>query len=526
MLLSKIRDLYKPTPELSNNWISRFVFLRLLGIVYFFAFFSLWLQIPGLLGSKGILPISLFLNKLSHQAPFDHLLTAFYYKPSIFWLNSSNEFLSMTAFVGVLLSLLITFGFANAFLLSTLWLLYLSFVHVGQRFYSFGWDILLCEVGFFAIFLAPLYQVSSFFKKSPPSLLPLWCLRWLAFRIMLGAGLIKLKASETCWWDLSCLENHYETQPIPNPISWYLHQLPVDFQHFSVMVNHVMELIIPFFLIAPKKIRHFGAACTIIFQLLLIFSGNLSFLNWLTITVCIACLEDSFFLRFLSVSLKERYRNFIEAVKRETPQNLPVLTWKNVIQTLVMALTIFLSFQPVMNLLSKTQAMNSSYNQFFLVNTYGAFGSVGKTRQEIIIYGTDEDSVTPDTKWLEYEFYYKPGNLLKTPPIVAPYQPRLDWQIWFAAMSHYRNHPWFIVLIAKLLENEPVVTHLLDYNPFVDQAPKFIKADLYQYEFTKFPEKDAWWKRKKIGPYFPPISLEDKYLRKYLKANGYKVPSY
>ncbi|SCA59076.1 Lipase maturation factor 1 [Chlamydiales bacterium SCGC AB-751-O23] len=436
-------------------------------------------------------------------------------------------------------------------MLFILWFFYFSFVHIGQRFYSFGWDILLCEVGFMAMFVAPLYQVSNFFKKSPPHILSIWLFRFLAFRIMLGAGLIKLNAQESCWTDLTCLEYHYQTQPIPNPFSWYLHQLPVEFQHFGVLVNHFIELIVPFFLIGPRKIRHFGAICTIIFQTILIISGNLSFLNWLTITTCLFCFDDNFYTKLLPKTFKERFSSFLESFKRSRPIAPSLYTLRNASICTFFFISMILAQHPLKNLLPvkknmdtffhdyfhidnptpnifpNRQMMNASFNKLLIMNTYGAFGTVGKVRHEIIIYGTNEDRITKDTKWMEYEFKYKPGSLIRSPPIIAPYQPRLDWQIWFAAMGSYRNYPWFITFVAKLLENEPEVIKLIANNPFTSKAPKFIKADLYLYEFTSWDEdNDDWWRRKKAGAYLPPISLENKSLRDFLKFHGHKVPAY
>ncbi|NCF70168.1 MAG: lipase maturation factor family protein [Chlamydiales bacterium] len=546
----KLADFFY-SPHDSSYWLSRFIFLRFLGLVYFFAFFSLWWQFPGLLGENGILPASFYLHKLSQLPQFSSFTDAILELPSIFWLNSSDEFMLMVAKVGVIFSLLLLCGFANVFILFLLWIFYFSFIQVGQRFYSFGWDILLCETGFLALFICPLYQVNNFFKKSPPHILIIWLFRFLAFRIMLGAGLIKLNAQEECWKDLTCLDYHYETQPIPNPISWYLHQLPKDFQHFSVLVNHFIELIIPFFLIGPRKLRIFGGICTIAFQFLLILSGNLSFLNWLTITTCLFCFDDRFYCHLLSTNTKERFKLFLESFQRSRPAEAKLFTGRNFVAISFFTLSIYLAQYPIQNLLPqrgdvnfffqnylgtsnptpqlfpKRQLMNSSFNKMLIMNTYGAFGTVGKSRHEIIIYGTNEDRITKDTKWLEYEFKYKPGSLIRRPPVIAPYQPRLDWQIWFAAMGQYRNYPWFITLVAKLLENESVVLDLIAHNPFPESPPKFIKADLFLYEFTSWNEEsDHWWKRSKVGPYLPPISLENKSLRDFLKFRGHKVPAY
>jgi len=265
-----------------SYWLTRFVFLRLLGLVYTVAFLIVVLQWHPLLGSDGLLPAAPFLDAV--RAEEGRGSGVFLRLPTIFWLDGSDEAFRAGGWIGLGLSLLVLGGLANAPILFVLWLLYMSFVHVGQIFYGYGWEILLLETGFLAIFLAPLGNPRPFAKRSPPSPVVIVLLRWLVFRLMFGAGLIKLRG-DPCWRDLTCLVFHYETQPNPNPLSWYFHQAPVWFHKLEVLFNHLVELVVPFFVFGPRRPRLAAGALVVVFQVLLILSGNLSFLNWLTIAV-------------------------------------------------------------------------------------------------------------------------------------------------------------------------------------------------------------------------------------------------
>jgi hypothetical protein len=400
-------------------------------------------------------------------------------------------------------------GFANAVSSSLLWALYLSFVHIGQDFYSFGWDILLLETGFLAIFLCPLWDPRPFPTLPPPRIV-FWLLRWLTFRIYLGAGLIKVR-SDPCWLDLTCLIYHYETQPIPNPLSWLLHQGPPWFHQAGVIWNHVTELVVPFFLFSPRFLRITAAMLLALFQVMLILSGNLSFLNWLTLTVTLGCFDDAFYARLMP------------KLASWPPQTIRHSRAQVVAALLLAILIVSKSREPALNLLATRQIMNGSFDALHLVNTYGAFGAVGMTRDEVILEGTSDPSPTQLSLWKPYEFLYKPGDLRRRPPVIAPYQPRIDWQIWFAAMATYNQHPWLIHLTYKLLIGDPGVRRLMAADPFAQSGEKvrFIRARLYRYRFTKPSEDGAnWWHRELVSEYFPPLSLDNPSLRQFLLLNN------
>src|SRR5262245_16645947 len=286
-------------PGAASYELTRFVFFRLLGLVYTVAFAIVVLQWRPLLGSHGLLPAASFLDAV--RAAWGP--GAAWRLPSLFWLNASDLALAIGAWLGLLLSLLVLCGLANVPMLLTLWALYLSFVHVGQTFYGYGWEILLLETGFLAVFLAPLWRPGPLPKASPASPVVIVLLRWLTFRLMLGAGLIKLRG-DPCWRDLTCLLYHYETQPNPNPLSWYFHQAPAWFHRFEVAFNHLVELVAPWFVFGPRRPRLAAGALFVVFQVVLILSGNLSFLNWLTIAVAVCCFDDGALMRVAPASAR------------------------------------------------------------------------------------------------------------------------------------------------------------------------------------------------------------------------------
>jgi lipase maturation factor len=505
--LARLRARLGPPP---SYWLTRFVILRLLGVVYFFAFLSLAIQILPLIGSNGLLPADLFLERATSY--FGSRLDAFQQFPSLFWLDASDGFLLTLAWVGVGLSLLVALGFANAILLLVLWALYMSYVHIGQDWYGYGWEIQLLETGFLAIFLCPLFDPRPFPRRPPPAPV-IWLFRWLAFRIMLGAGLIKIRGDE-CWRDLTCLYYHYETQPIPNPLSRYLHFMPRWFHRGGVVWNHVSELLAPWLAFGPKRLRHVSGFLMVTFQIILILSGNLSFLNYLTIVPMLACFDDSLLRRVLPGALVLRAERAAGRAERSSAHSIVV--------AILVVVVAALSYDPVRNLMSSHQAMNTSFNRLNLVNTYGAFGSVGKERREIVFEGTDDQALTDATVWREYEFKAKPGDPARRPAIVAPYQPRIDWQIWFAAMSVPGRYPWTLHLIWKLLHNDAGALSLLANNPFPDHPPRFIRARYYRYEFAPLDDPQGLtWRRTLLGDWIPPLSADDPRLQGFLTSHGW-----
>jgi len=478
----------------SQYWLARFVFLRALGLVYFSAFLSLVNQLIPLLGKNGLTPAKNYLEAL--RPGFKNKFATFWNIPTIFWFHISDNFMRILAWLGLILSFLLLIGFGNIIMLFLLWIIYLSFVHIGQVWYGYGWEGQLLETGFVAIFMVPLLNPVPFPNFIPP-VAAIWLLLWITFRLHLGSGLIKLRA-DPCWKDLTCLNYHFETQPIPSPLSPYWHFLPKPILKLGVLWTHFVQIIVPFFLFIPGIPRIIAGLLLLLFQIQLILSGNLSILNYISIVSIIAAFNDEFLSNLLP--------SFI--VNKANGASLAAIPAINYAAWIFFIIVVILSIPVVRNLFSRFQYMNTSFNQFYLVNTYGAFGSVGRKRYELVVEGTDEETIAAKTKWKEYEFIAKPTDIHRKLPIIAPYQPRIDWQIWFAAMESPGQNPWMFTFIKKLLNNDKNTLKLIAKNPFPDKEPKYIRVSHYIYKFAK-PGSKTVWERELIGQWLPPLSKDD-----------------
>ncbi|MDB5153762.1 MAG: lipase maturation factor family protein [Mucilaginibacter sp.] len=499
------RDPHTPgTPP--TYWLTRFVILRLLGVIYAVAFLVAANQIVPLIGSNGLLPVGIYLKQVS--AALGSAGSGFVHLPSLFWLWHSDTALLTVAWIGFALSCVVVAGYADALLLGVLWFLYMSIVHAGQDWYGYGWEIQLTETGFLAIFLCPLLDLRPFPRYAPP--LPIIVLfRWLTFRLMLGSGLIKIRGDEI-WRKGTALYYHFETQPIPGPLSRWFHFLPRIALKIGVWFNFLAELVAPWFIFWPRLARHIAGVVIVLFQVTIILSGNLSFLNWLTVVPALACFDDGFWARLLPRRLVRK----AEAAADRAEESTPMLTTGWAV-TFVIAL---LSIQPVLNILSPGQIMNTSFDPFDLVNTYGAFGTVGKERLNVIFEGTMDDTTGNKANWKPYIYKGLPVSLDKRPPQVAPYQLRLDWQMWFASMSSADQYPWTYNLVWKLLHNDPGAVSLFAGNPFQGNPPRFIRAVIYRYQFAKPGNPQGlWWTRAPLGDWIPVVSVRDQRLIKFLQ---------
>ncbi len=506
-----------PSATADTYWLTRFVILRWFGFVYLIAFYVAAKQLVILVGSNGLTPAPLYLDAVrnyygSSWAGFESL-------PTIFWINSSDAWLQVVPWIGVALSCVMLAGYANALMLTVMWVLYLSIVHIGQDWYGYGWEIQMSETGFLAIFLCPLLDARPFPGRPAP--FPVILLfRWLIVRIMLGSALIKLRG-DSCWTDLTALYYHFETQPIPNPFSRWFHFLPHPILQFGVIWTFIVELIAPFFAFGPRWARYIAGLVMISFQLTLIVSGNLSFFNWLTILPALACFDDRFWRAILPTFLTSYAVEAHLTSKRS--RAMTITAWA------VAALVGLLSIQPTLNLISPSpqgQAMNASFDPLSLVNTYGAFGSVGRTRPVIIFEGTDSADPALATDWKEYPYVGSPWDPKLRPPFIAPYQPHLDWQLWFAAMSDWQQYPWTLNLVWKLLHNDADVLKLFAGNPFPGHPPRYIRAVLYQYHFAPPGNpQQLYWIRENRGLWLPPLSLDNRDFISLMQQHGWIAPS-
>ncbi|MEO8845749.1 MAG: lipase maturation factor family protein [Kofleriaceae bacterium] len=572
--MSEIDDVRVPTPwESIVRWfgpprdyrLTRWMILRLLGVVYLFAFIGLLEQGLPLLGSHGLTPVATFLDRMREQG------ATVWNLPTIFMWDASDGALQGWAWVGLVISIAVVLGYANLPMLLVLWVIYGSYERVGQTWFGFGWEIQILETTLLCAALAHPWDPRPLAARSPPTT-ALVLMRWLVFRIMLGAGLIKLRG-DACWRELTCLDTHFETQPIPNPLSAWFHHQPHAVHAVGVVLNHVVELVAPWFVFGPRRLRLIAGCSMAAFQIILIISGNLAFLNWLTLVPVLACLDDDFVLRCLPRRVRDWLRARLPATTprdgRQLALAIPVglaviLMWSPVTDwmtaagqvmlglglvafaaaSLVMwrrtlerrfairldghqlaigvfaALVAIKSGVVVENLASKHQAMNRNYDRLELVNTYGAFGSVGAVRHELVIEGTRD--ANPDTAtWSAYELPCKPGALDRRPCILGPYHLRLDWLIWFAAMNDRLADPWLLHLVFKLLDGDTTIRKLIAVDPFDGAAPTFVRIRRFVYHFGS----ETWWTRDHEELWLPPISLDEPGLRETLGEYGWPSPS-
>ena len=488
------------TDQPQQVWV-RFAFLRGLALIYLIAFVSLREQVDGLIGSQGIVPAAVLMSRLQNAVTTQHIgLERFHLVPTLAWFDSSDAALHRQCDAGITLSVLLLMGFAPALTTFLLWLIYLSLSSIASPFLNFQWDILLLETGFLAIFLAPLQWRERPRSQPPPSRLVLWLLRWLIFRLMFESAWVKLASKDPMWSQFTALRVHFETQPLPTWIGWYAHQLPHAVQSVCVFLMFVIELAFPFLVFAGRKPRFIAAAGFVLLQVVILLTGNYTFFNWLTILLCLPLLDDRALQRFLP----KRFRG---------PLPRPAgARWHWAITAPLTAGTLFLTVLVFVWRESVVRDMPDSLvsvlvwtDPFRTFNNYGLFRTMTPTRPEIIVQGSNDGQT-----WQDYEFKYKPGDLKRPPAFVAPYQPRLDWQMWFAALGSPQQNIWFLSFEKRLLENSPSVTALLARNPFPQTPPKYIRSELYEYHFTDPATRRAtgdWWRRDYLGAYLSQLSL-------------------
>jgi predicted DCC family thiol-disulfide oxidoreductase YuxK len=482
------RDVRPPTYFVARRW-----FLRALGVIYLVAFVSLWVQIDGLIGSNGITPVSEFL-----PAARDHLgPNAWSVLPTLCWLNSSNAFLHFLCGGGVVLSLLLIVGIAPVLSLIALFVFYLSLTIAGQTFLSFQWDILLLEAGFLSIFLAPTQLWPQRGREPPVSRAALFLLKLLLFKLMVMSGVVKLTSGDDCWWNLTALDYHYWSQPLPTIFGWWADQHPEWFKRFSVAFCLVVEIIVPVFIWAPRRPRLIACGLMVFLQIVIALTGNYCFFNLITIALCLLLIDDAS-LRRKQPAVSDRsysWRLSMYGAVAAIVVMFPVNAW-----------LIFTAFEPDASWPRTIGFVYQRLEPFRIVNGYGLFRVMTKDRREIVIEGSADG-----IEWQPYEFKWKPGDAMRAPGWCAPHQPRLDWQMWFAALGSYRQNPWLTRLVICLLHGKPDVSQLFERNPFQNAPPRYVRATFYRYRFTTAEEHrqtGAWWKRQELGEYLPSVALE------------------
>jgi len=508
----------KPKPSYRGGcWL----FLRLLGVVYLIAFVSLWVQIDGLVGSEGILPVGDYLERIAENTGGER-----YWKvPSLLWLGHADAALHTLCAAGVLLSLLLIVGVAPIAMLFVAWVTYLSLVCGGQTFLSFQWDILLLETGFCALFVAPSAWRPQFpWSAWQPRRTGLWLLWLLLFKLMFLSGVVKLLSMDESWWKLTALDFHYYTQPIPAWTSWYTHRLPGWVQKLSILLTYVIEIGFPFLIFVPRWGRRMVGLATVFLMLMIAATGNYGFFNLLSAVLCIPLLDDALWCRLLPrrvaawVGRRTRHQGSSIPARRIVPAVLAVAL------ICISALTFvreMVRTAPPDGIGGLTGKLLDGADRWILtwgrpyvldwtgpfrtINGYGLFRSMTVARPEIVVEGSRDGST-----WVEYEFKWKAGDPARRPEFVAPHMPRVDWQMWFAALNPRRAAPWLDGLMRRLLEGSPAVLGLLDENPFPDGPPRYVRLVYYRYEFSSAEQKreqGLWWVREQTGMLTRPISL-------------------
>jgi predicted DCC family thiol-disulfide oxidoreductase YuxK len=462
------------------------VYLRLLALVYLAAFTSLTVQLPGLIGSEGILPVADYFGAVDAQYGPEK----YWWLPSLLWLDSSDTALLVLGSAGIAFSLALLFNRLPRTSLICLYVAHLSLISGGQVFVTFQWDILLLECGFLAIFL-----------QSRP-LLFVWLHRLLLFRFILQSGLVKLMSGDDSWRNLTALNFHFESQPLPTFLAWYAHKLPELALQAGVFLTLVVELIVPFLLLMPRQARLLAAEAIVIFQLIIMLTGSYNYFNLLTVALCLLLMDDGICRSLVPGFLRERRQHLSGTGGHWGLAVLPVG-----VASLYLFLTVVLLAgtgrrmevpDPVHKVLAWTSPLH-------IANTYGLFAMMTKSRPEIVIEGSIDGR-----HWLAYELPYKPGTLERAPIWATPHQPRLDWQLWFAALQPVESNPWFKHLVVRLLNGSEPVLALFSHNPFQDEPPNYVRARLYQYHFSDWETRrntGAWWTRRYQRDFYPAAGL-------------------
>lgn len=456
------------------------LFTRGLGFIYFFAFGAFLFQILGLLGSDGILPIRDFVQSFKMR----YGMKSVWFIPSLFLINSSDKMIYGVVMLGTALSILLFLNIQPALMLLLLYVLYISIVSTGQEFLSFGWEMFLLEL-----------TANAFFINLSPFNPFIWfSLNLQLFRFHFQGGIVKILSGDPNWRNLTAVGWHYQSQPLPNTQAWYAYKLPLWFQKASTLTMFVIELVIPFLLfIDIPEIRLFVFVCFFGLQFMIWFTGNFSFLNYMTVVFCFILLNDVFLKPFFSFPRFEAASTLVDFIVSLAGCTLIAL------QLMTIWNHLFASNPLFKKILNAIQPLH-------LANRYGIFAIMTTTRYEVVIEGSDDGVV-----WKEYCFYYKPSEITRRPRRIAPYQPRIDWQAWFLPFTDYGSERWFHSFLYHLLKGTKTVTSLLRINPFQNKPPRYVRALFYEYEYSSFEEKKSlgiWWRRTLISHYSPTLSLK------------------
>jgi len=505
----------------------RWLWLRALGLIFFSAFYSLIFQIRGLIGPYGILPAGRYLSALREAAG----VRAFWYVPSLLWWGCGNHALMAISWIGLIASLLLVLNFWPRGMIALCLVMFLSFVTAAQEFSSYQSDGMLLEAAFISLFFAPRGWRPGLGEDCPPSRASLFLLRWEWFRIYFESGVVKLASHDPQWRSLTALDHYYENGPLPDWIGWYAQQFPHRFQASLALTTLVIELGLVWMLFLPRRFRLLCFLVVTPFQIGIILTANLAFLNYLVLCLGLLLLDDE----FLRSSLRRLRRLFWRAVRQladrtpkrseaeaaglesvvQVPSELPrlriylervaiipsalALLWIFCNTTALLLLMIF----PALPLPTSPIVL---LEPFRISNEYGLFAVMTRARYEIEFQGSRDGQA-----WVAYPFRYKPQDPREAPRLYAPYQPRFDWNLWFASLGNWRQYPFVARTEVQLLRGSPAVLSLFAGNPFPGKPPREVRAVVWQYWFTDLKAKRAeglWWRRNLLGLYAPTLELE------------------
>ena len=463
-----------------------FLFLRMFGLITLCAFVSFAVQAQGLIGSRGILPLSELVDAIGPRLGLERFVLA----PMLFWLNDSDLTIQAVCWAGAGLSLMLVLNLLPRLSLMLIYALYLSLLYAGQTFMTFQWDTFLLETAVIALLMT----------FSPTT--GVWLARWLLFRFMFMSGVVKLISGDPNWRNLSALSYHFLTQPLPTPLAWYAGSLPAQVLKAATEAMFFVELVLPFLIFCPRRLRFVAAFGILLLQGCILLTGNYNWFNLQTMLLCLPLIDDAALRRILP----HRLLGLAQARAKARAPRRAVTVVVNAAALLMVSLSFvqmderFGGSPPEV-----AQTIDDVFEPFHIVSPYGLFAVMTTTRNEIIVEGSDDG-----VQWREYEFRYKPGDVNRRPPWNIPHQPRLDWQMWFAALDDPQRLPWFSRFLERLLENEPSVTALLERNPFPDKPPTYVRAEFYEYTFAGNDDHAAgrWWDRRLAGLYFPKAHLK------------------
>ncbi len=482
------------------------IFSRLLGLIYLLAFWSLGTQILGLAGERGILPAREYMDAAHSWAASQHVgLNRYLLLPTVFWIGATDAFLKGVCFAGMGLALLLVAGIAPLLVLPCLWAAYLSLAVVCREFLGYQWDALLLETGVLATAVAPVAWLDRLRDRRDPPRIGRWLMLWLLFRLMLGSGLVKLASGDPTWRSLAALRFHYETQPIPSLLAFYAHHLPVAVHKLAAFATLAIELAVPFFIVGTPRWRTTAFVLFVGLQATIAATGNYAFFNLLAAALCLFLLDDA---TLRAESWMGAHDNRAGGASRGAAVHRAWVIGLALVVAPVSAYTFAASVGLGLPGAPLIEPAAAFIEPFRSVNSYGLFAVMTTTRPEIIVLGSDDGE-----RWSAYEFKYKPGDVSRRPPQVAPHQPRLDWQMWFAALASYQDAPWFQHFCVRLLEGSPDVRRLLAYDPFNGRRPRYVRAMLYRYHFADratHGRDGVWWTRELLGEYSPVMSLEQR----------------